>query len=111
MPDLFDTTRIADNDAHWEALARRVAKHAMRRSNASSVDWLTHRRAGVVAACLLLVASLFSLIGSANGPSTATLTTISTQALAPIDDAGEAIVLRDRPPAIGALLLSSGPTR
>jgi hypothetical protein len=111
MPDFFDTSRIADNDAHWEALARRIADHAMRRLNATGVGWLTQWHAGVVAAGLLLVAALFALAGSADGLSTASLTAVSTQALAPIDDAGRAIILRDQPPAIGALLFSSRPTR
>jgi hypothetical protein len=103
--DLFDTSRIPDNDAYWDALAERVTLGVKRRGYSSGVEWLTHSRASIVAASLILAAALAFLIVPRPNQSTSNLTSVSTRALAPSDDAGRAILLLGRPPSVGALLL------
>jgi hypothetical protein len=104
MPEFFDTSRIADDPEQWNALAERVAETAARVSKRSSVDWLATSRAGWIAASLLLVAA-WALMTPRESSSATTFTGEWVQALAPADDVGKTIIVRDRPPAIGALLL------
>ena len=105
MSNLFDTNQVRDDAGYWDALAERVAAHAARNSKGSGFSWLAHSRTSWVAASLLLAVALAFMVlptarSSARRPSTQW-----EQALAPADDVGKAIVLRDAPPAIGALLL------
>ena len=108
MSDLFDTTQVRDDPGSWDALAERVAADAARRSKGSGFDWLARSRTSWVAASVLLATAIAFLLlpterSPASGPSAEW-----EQALAPADDVGKAIVLRDAPPAIGALLLGQG---
>jgi hypothetical protein len=105
MPDFFDTTGIPDDPEHWDAVARRVAATA-RASRPSSLDWLASSRAAWVAASLLLVAA-WVLMTPTERSSEKPLPVSWTEALTPKDGVGKAIVIRDSPPPIGALLLSA----
>jgi hypothetical protein len=107
MSELFDTRGVKDDAEHWEALAERVAREAVRRSAASphrNADSLAASRAGLIAASLLLAASLaFMAITWRQSPRPVAEL---GQALAPGDDVGRAIVLTARPPAVAALLFA-----
>ena len=105
MPDLFDASQVPDDGAHWDALAERVAANAARESEGSGFDWFAQSRASWVAASLLLAAALAFGVLPAGDPSASSLSAVWAEALAPADDVGRAIILPDRPPAIGALLL------
>jgi hypothetical protein len=105
MPDRFDTTQVRDESAHWDALAERMAATAVRESRRSGFDWLTNSRAAWVTVSLLAAAVLAFVMRPAAGPPTGNSGEWA-QALAPADDVGSAIVFRESPPAIGALLLA-----
>src|SRR5207247_2075946 len=106
MPDFFDTTSVRDEPEHWDAIAERVAGIAARKSTRSSVEWLAHSRAGWISAGLLLSAALLSIFAAGENASAASRDAEWAQLLAPADEVGRAIVLPDRPPPIGALLLN-----
>lgn len=106
MPELFDTSQVRDDAGHWDALAERVAAGAARESNEGGFDWFSHSRASWVAASLLLAAALASMVLPAENSSARSFSAEWAQALAPADAVARAIILPDRPPAIGALLLS-----
>jgi len=106
MTDVFDTTQIRDDTAYWDALAARVAREAVHRSKQSGFDWFVHSRASWVAASILLAAALVLMVLPSQRESAKTFGAEWARALAPADDVGRAIVLRDGPPAIGALVLS-----
>ena len=54
MPDLFETTQIPDDFAHWDALAARVAVAASCESKQGGFHWLATSRGGWVVVSLLL---------------------------------------------------------
>jgi hypothetical protein len=107
MPDLFDTTDIRDDAGYWDALAERVALHAACQSTGSGFHWLAHSRTSWVAASLLLAAAIAFMVLPTEDSFARRFSAELGQSLAPADDVGKAIVLRDAPPAIGALLLGS----
>lgn len=98
MSELFDTRGVHDTAEHWNALADHVAREAARRSGSSR-----HTGAGLIAASLLLAASLALLTMTWRQPRMKAAAELG-QALAPTDDVGRAIVLTGRPPAVAALL-------
>lgn len=105
MPELFDTHDVTDDAQHWNALAERVAREAIRRSDAlrHGRGSLAASRVGMIAASLLLAASLaFLTMTSRQGAPRST--TELGPALAPRDDVGRAIAMTGRPPALAALL-------
>jgi hypothetical protein len=107
MPDLFDTSQVLDDAAHWDALAERVAADAAResiRGGGGGLDWFAHSRASWVAASLLLAAALAFIVLPAEDSSASSFSAVWVEALAPADDVGRAIILPDGPPVIGALL-------
>ena len=106
MTDLFDTARVPDDDAYWDALASRVAALAARNQSANGFDWLARTRAGWLAASILLAAALGFILLPAK-PVPARTDVEWAQVLAPADDVGRAMTRRDQPPAIGALLLDA----
>ena len=108
MSDPFDRTEGRDDAGYWDALAERVAANAARESRENGLDWLARSRTGWIAASLLLVAALTFLMLPAETSAARSLGRAWAQALAPADDVGKAIILRDSPPAIGALLLAVG---
>lgn len=106
MPEFFDTTRIADDPEQWNALAERIAETAARASKRGTVDWLATSRAGWVAASLLLVAA-WALMTPTKSSFAKTFPAEWVQALAPADEVGKTIIVRNSPPPIGALLLTN----
>jgi len=106
MSDLFDTRSVDDAAEHWDALAERVAREAARQSFSTrqvGVVSVVASRAGVIAAAVLLAASLaFMTMAGRQGSSRPSVEL--GQALAPSDDVGRAIALTARPPAVAALL-------
>jgi hypothetical protein len=107
MSDLFDTTQVRDEPEHWDALAQRVATTAARESRRGGFDWLANSRAGWVAASLLVAAVLTFIMLPAEDQAARSVVPEWARSLAPTDDVGKVIVLRDSPPAIGALLLDA----
>jgi len=100
MSDLFDTQGVNDDVEHWDALADRVAREAMRQP-LTGLDSATVLRAGLIAATLLLGTSLaFMIKTSKPGPTAADFGRV----LAPGDDVGRALALTGSPPAIASLL-------
>jgi hypothetical protein len=108
MPDLFETTQIPDDFAHWDALAARVAVAASCESKQSGFHWLATSRGGsVVASLLMAVMSAFVLLLPAPGSSASTRSDDWARVLAPADDVGKLVILRDNPPSVGGLLLGN----
>jgi hypothetical protein len=105
-PDPSETTQVRDSAEHWDALAQRIAATAVRASRPGGVDWLARSRAGWVAASLLLAVGLWLASLPPETSSPARVRDEWAGLLAPPDDVGQAIVARDGPPSIGALLLS-----
>jgi hypothetical protein len=99
--ELFDTTPISDDPAHWNALAERVAANAAREGK-GGLEWLAQSRAGWVAACLLLGAALFSMASAGSAAAAPSADWVRT--LAPADGLGREMIIADDPPAIGELL-------
>jgi hypothetical protein len=101
-------TPIRDDPDYWDALAGRVAAAAAGGTATSGFDWLARSRAAWVAASLVAVAVVVITRLPADEPSAASFRTALVEVSTPSDDAGTTIVLRDRPPAIGVLLISGG---
>jgi hypothetical protein len=99
--ELFDTTRIPDDPAHWDALAERVTANAAREGR-GALEWLAQSRAGWMAACLLLGAALFSMASAESATAAPSADWVRT--LAPADGLGREMTTADEPPAIGELL-------
>src|SRR5579885_1990864 len=105
MSELFDTRGVRDDDEHWDALAARVAREAARRSAAFGASPSQRAsRAGLIAASLLLAASLAFMAVMWRQGSSAPAAELG-QALAPSDAVGRTIALTGKPPAVAALLL------
>jgi hypothetical protein len=102
MIDLFDTTSIQDSPEHWDALASRITSHVAR--NATTLDWLAHSRAGFIAACFTVAASLALLMSSSDPLSPRDASLAWMTALTPADDVAQAMLARQAPPAIESLL-------
>lgn len=100
----FDTTHIPDDARQWNALAERIAATAALRSKSGSLEWLATSRAGWVGASLLLVAAL-AMMNPAESSPEQSVRGQWAEALAPADDVGKAILSRDSPPEIAALVL------
>lgn len=105
MPDLFDTRQIPDDAAYWDALAERVAVHSARGTSGTALDWFAHSRSSWIAASLLLAAGIAFMHEPVEDRVTSSFPPALSQAFTPVDDLGKAIVSRDAPPSIGALLL------
>lgn len=103
MVDLFDTSQIRDDANYWNDLATRVVDDVKRDAASSSLAWLARPRAIVIAASLLVAAALAISMLSRTPSSSRDVQW--TEALAPNDDVGKTIAVRDGPPPIGALLL------
>jgi hypothetical protein len=104
-PELFDTSRVRDDDAHWGALAERIAARAIRDERAG-VSWVAREPAGLLVAALSLAAALAFAALPANRGSMSSGGADLEGALGPSDAVGRSIISVDRPPAIGALLLA-----
>jgi hypothetical protein len=99
--DLFDTTGIPDDSAHWDALAERIAANAAR-DGKGGLEWLAQSRAGWVAAGLLLGVASFSMASAESAAAAPSADWVGT--LAPTDSLGRDMTMGDQPPAIGELL-------
>ena len=91
-----------DDVEYWDALANRIATAVARERTRNGVQWLAHSRAGWVLTSLLVVAVVAYLMLPIGPP---IADQIWSNVIAPNDEVGRAIALRDQPPAIGALLL------
>lgn len=105
-PDLFDTSQVPDDAAHWDALAARVADGVARTSGGGGFAWCANSAGGWVAASLLLAAALAFIVQPADDPPEGSIDALWVQALAPTDDMGQAILLSSGPPRIGDLLFT-----
>ena len=103
MPEFPETSGIPDDSRHWDALAKRAAASA--RNSESGLYWLATARGAWVASSLLVAVGLIASLSSLSKPSDVNSFGQLTTSLAPEDTVGEAIVLGDRPPDIGTLLL------
>jgi hypothetical protein len=104
-PDVFGTSHVRDDAGYWDALAERIAADAARLSKAGGFDWFARSRASWVAASLLVAAALAFMVLPTDSSSARSVGAEWAQALAPADDVGRTIALRDDPPAIATLLL------
>jgi hypothetical protein len=104
MSSFFDTNTVRDDDAHWDALAARVAARAATPPE-SAFAWVAHGRAGLVAAGLVLAAALASM--ALPGPAADDVAGDLAAVLAPTDDIGRRMLTLDRPPTVGMLLVGS----
>src|SRR5439155_26514232 len=87
MSKLFDTSRIPDDPAHWDALAERVAAHAARESTRrNGFEWLAQSRVGWIAASLLLAAAPGWMALPVDASDATTARGDWLRALAPSDD-------------------------
>lgn len=103
MSELFDTRRVKDDAGHWDALAERVARQVMSRSRPAGIGSLAASRTGLIAASLLLAASIAFLTMSRRQATPKPFAELG-QALGPSDDVGREIALTVRPPALATLL-------
>ena len=103
MPELFDTRQIPDDASYWDALAERVGAQAARDSSGSVLEWFAHSRSSWFAASLLLAAGIALMVLPVDDAAPSSGLTVS-QPVTPGDDLGKAIVSRDTPPSVGALL-------
>jgi len=104
-PDLFDTAHIRDEPEHWDALAQRIMTSAVRASKRGAVSWLGSSRTAWVVVCLFVAAALVIVMLPADRAARVTQRSQWAEMVAPSDEVGQAIVVRESPPAVGALLL------
>ena len=109
MPDLFDTRQIPDDAPYWDGLAERVAARVGHDSSETVLEWVAQSRSSWLAASLLLAAGIAFMVLPVNGPSEPKLGLTLSRPVAPEDDLGKAIVSRDTPPPVGALLFPGPP--
>src|SRR5450755_4694325 len=104
MTEYFDTSRVHDDPSAWDARAQQVVTAIECRRN--GIDALGGAPAAWLAAGLLLAASI--VLAFAPSPFRPRATSADWVAvIAPSDASSRAIVLPDRPPALGALLLTN----
>jgi hypothetical protein len=101
MNEIFDATDVPDDDAHWNALAARIAAGAIA---ANRTGRFAAPRALWIGVSLAFAASLVAMIASGQRPAPRDTATISI-ALVPADDVGRAIARADAPPTVGELVL------
>jgi hypothetical protein len=104
MTDLYPINIDNDNGERWDERAARVAREAMRQSDARGGVAFAQSRVTWIAASLLFAAGLVLMVVSARAP-VASPTAELQLVVAPADDLGRAIALRERPPEIEALML------
>src|SRR5262245_53785804 len=95
--------RERDDAEYWDALAERVVAGVERQARASPLQWLSQSPLGWIAASLLVggVAAFLMLADARSGSDINRW----SDAIAPTDDVGRTMALREDAPAIGALLL------
>lgn len=100
----FDTSAIPDDVSYWDTLATRVTAGATRSDN--GLEWLTGSRAGI-AACILAASGIIGMVAfrppaAAPPPTQASFITFPAR-----DDVAWAVMFRDEPPSVAALVLAS----
>jgi hypothetical protein len=108
MTDFFDTSNIRDEAEYWTDLTGRIVERATRDSTSSGLAWLARPRTSVIAAVLLMAAASIALWPIVQ-PSLRDAQW--TEAFAPLDDVGRTVAASDGPPTMGALLLTTAPSR
>lgn len=101
MTEIFNTQSVRDDDAHWQALAERVAANAIAGNDSGRIAAPAALWMGV---SLAFAASLALMIFS-DRPASARDDAALRVALAPADDVGRALAVPDAPPKIGDLVL------
>jgi hypothetical protein len=101
MTEIFDTSSVRDDDAHWQALAERVTANVIAGNDSGRIAAPAALWVGV---SLAFAASLALMIFSGR-PVSARDDAALRVALAPADDVGRALALPDAPPKIGDLVL------
>ena len=105
-PDLFEAAELRDEPEYWDAVARRIATTAIRSTDGSGRGWLGGSRAAWVTVCLVVAAALaLTMLPDAESSQTSQRAEWAN-VLAPSDEIGQAIVVRENPPAVAALLLN-----
>ena len=103
MPEFPETSGIPDESRHWNALAERISASA--RGSDSGLYWLATARSAWIASSLLVAAGLIASVSPLGKAAGSGSPEQLPAMMAPDDNVGQAIVLGDSPPAIGALLL------
>ena len=101
MTEIFDTSNVRDDDAHWQSLADRVAANVIAANGSGRIATPAALWVGV---SLAFAASLALMIFSGRSASVRDDAALRV-ALAPADDVGRALALPDAPPKIGDLVL------
>ena len=103
MPERFHTKDIFDDEPHWDDLTARIVERAIARR--TGLGWLAQSNARWAAGVALVAAcALLALSPRASAPSDTTQGWASV--IAPSDAAFRTVALRERPPAVGGLLLA-----
>ena len=106
-PELFDTSGVRDDDAHWDALSAQIAGRATRDSG-GRLEWFARGPAGLVAASLVLAAALAAAVIPSRSAAGAGVVADIAAALGPSDMVGQSLTAPNEPPPIGTLLLGAG---
>ena len=104
LPPFPKIPDIPDDDRHWDLLAERIGASAWETER--GIYWIATARGAWVATSLLAGLVLIASITSVGKPYDSSAPEPLAAMLAPEDDVGEALVLGDQPPDIGALLLA-----
>lgn len=99
----FDTSAIPDDASYWNALATRVSVGAIQSDG--GLEWLAGWRAGV-AACLLAASGILGVVVSRD-PAAPPPVQASFVTFAASNDVARAVMFRNEPPSVGALILAS----
>lgn len=100
----FDTSAIPEDAAYWDALATRVTDSAIRAD--SGIEWLAGSRAGI-AACLLAASAFIGVVAFRNPSAQPPTARASFITFAASDDMARAVMFRNEPPSVGALIIAS----
>ena len=102
----FDASAIPDDAAYWDALATQVSAGATRAG--SGLEWLAGSRAGIVA-CLLAASGIIGVFVSRNPAGPPPTARESFVTFTAGDDVARAVMFRNEPPSVGALVIASAP--
>lgn len=100
----FDTSAIPDDASYWDGLATRITGGATRSDG--GLEWLAGSRAGI-AACLLAASGIIAVLALDNRAAPSPPSRGSVITFAASDDVARAVMFRNEPPSVGALVLAS----
>jgi hypothetical protein len=105
MKEHFDTSRVRDDEAHWDSLAARVASSAVSASQRENelLAFAGSARGWLAAGVLVALALGGTLLNRSSPPQQ--ITSELNKAVEPSDLVGRSIATADAPPSIGQLLL------